>query len=382
MHLSAFEYHLPEHLIAQESAERRDASRLLVLRRTREGSPAGIAHHVFSDLPGLLSPGDLLVLNDTRVVAARLVGRRARTEGKWEGLFVREQPDGTWELLVQTRGRLLVGETLLVDSPGATDELRLVLIGKTPSGRWLVRPSVHGPVGTVLARHGQVPIPPYIRKGRANDEDSQRYQTVFARHEGAVAAPTAGLHFTPEVFAQLSARGIEYAFVTLHVGPGTFQPVKVEDVSQHRVEPEWGELPDATTAAIASCKARGGRVVAVGTTSVRLLETAALSLASPGSNKPEAQAKERSTSPSLALQACGERAPGLPAWSGLCDLTISPPFTFRVVDALVTNFHLPRSSLLLLVAAFAGLDAVRAAYAEAVERQYRFYSYGDAMLIL
>jgi S-adenosylmethionine:tRNA ribosyltransferase-isomerase len=349
MHLSAFDYDLPGHLIAQEPAARRDASRLLVLRRPREGHPATIAHHLFTDLPKLLSPGDLLVLNDTRVVAARLVGRRARTGGKWEGLFVREQTDGCWELLVQTRGTLLAGETLLVDSPDTRDELRLVLVNKTPTGRWLVRPSRSGPAADVLVHHGQVPIPPYIRKGKAYAADSERYQTVFARHEGAVAAPTAGLHFTPEIFAALTARGIEHAFVTLHVGPGTFQPVKVADVSQHRVEPEWSEMSAATTAAIASCKARGGKVVAVGTTSVRLLETA---------------------------------GPRSPAWTGLCDLTIYPPFTFRVVDALVTNFHLPRSSLLLLVAAFAGLDAVRAAYAEAVQREYRFYSYGDAMLIL
>ncbi len=188
MHLSAFDYDLPEHLIAQEPAGRRDGSRLLLLRRPRDGASAQIAHHVFSDLPGLLAPGDLLVLNDTRVVAARLVGRRARTEGKWEGLFVREQPDGSWELLVQTRGRPLVGETLLVESPGRLPELTLVLVGKTPAGRWLVRPSMSGPAVAVLARHGQVPIPPYIRKGRANTADRERYQTVFARHEGAVAA--------------------------------------------------------------------------------------------------------------------------------------------------------------------------------------------------
>jgi S-adenosylmethionine:tRNA ribosyltransferase-isomerase len=349
MHLSAFDYHLPEHLIAQEPAGRRDASRLLVIRRQRMGSPGGIAHHVFTDLPELLASGDLLVLNNTRVVAARLVGRRGRTGGKWEGLFVRERPDGSWELLVQTRGTLVEGETLLVETEGLADDLSLDLIEKTPAGRWLVQPSLPGPAGAVLAQHGQAPIPPYIRKGRANSADQERYQTVFARHEGAVAAPTAGLHFTPELFTALTARGIDHVFVTLHVGPGTFQPVKVEDVSQHRVEPEWGELPAATVDAIADCKARGGRVVAVGTTTVRLLETAAIASAS---------------------------------WSGTCDLTISPPFTFRVVDALITNFHLPRSSLLLLVAAFAGLDAVKAAYAEAVERQYRFYSYGDAMLIL
>src|ERR1700722_6063875 len=172
MHLSDFDYDLPEHLIAQEPAARRDASRLLVLRRPSEGTAAPIAHHLFADLPGLLAPGDLLVLNDTRVIAARLVGKRARTGGKWEALFVREQPDGTWELLCQTRGRLLVGETLLVDSPpgaagaGPSNELRLVLIGKTPSGRWLVRPNPPGPSLALLAQHGQVPIPPYIRKGR------------------------------------------------------------------------------------------------------------------------------------------------------------------------------------------------------------------------
>jgi S-adenosylmethionine:tRNA ribosyltransferase-isomerase len=346
MLLSDFDYDLPPHLIAQEPASRRDESRLLVLRR---GS-AAIAHHVFADLPDLLAPGDLLVLNDTRVLAARLVGRRARTEGKWEGLFVRAEGDGNWELLVQTRGRLLVGETLLVDSR-ADPPLRLTLIRKTPAGRWLVRPGETGPSADVLARHGQVPIPPYIRKGRASAGDSERYQTVYARQAGAIAAPTAGLHFTPALFERLDQRGIERAFVTLHVGPGTFQPIKADDVTQHSVEPEWAELPDATVQAIAGCKARGQRVVAVGTTSVRVLETAA------------------------------RKSAGAP-WSGWADLTICPPFEFRVVDALVTNFHLPRSSLLLLVAAFAGLDVVRAAYREAVRHEYRFYSYGDAVLIL
>jgi S-adenosylmethionine:tRNA ribosyltransferase-isomerase len=348
MHLSAFDYDLPEHLIAQEPAGRRDQSRLLVLRR-----PAGLSHHTFAELPGFLAPGDLLVLNDTRVVAARLVGRRARTEGRWEGLFVREHPGRLWELLVQTRGRLLVGETLLVDAPhnaGGGVGLRLVLRGKTPGGRWLVRPEQEGSAEELLARHGQVPIPPYVRKGRPGGADAERYQTIYARNAGAVAAPTAGLHFTPELFAALAGRGVAHAFVTLHVGPGTFQPVKAEDVTQHVVEPEWGEVPGATAEAVRLCKQRGNRVVAVGTTTVRVLETAA------------------------------REGPG--AWSGLCGLTILPGFSFAVVDALVTNFHLPRSSLLLLVSAFAGLDAVKAAYAEAVAHEYRFYSYGDAMLLL
>jgi S-adenosylmethionine:tRNA ribosyltransferase-isomerase len=203
----------------------------------------------------------------------------------------------------------------------------------------------------LLERHGHVPLPPYIRKGTARPEDRERYQTVYANQSGAVAAPTAGLHFTPELFARLAARGIGRAFVTLHVGIGTFQPIKAEDYRQHRMHREWGRLPPETAAAIADCKARGGRVVAVGTTSVRVLETAA-ALGPPRS------------------------------WAGETDLFVYPPYEFRCVDALVTNFHLPRSTLLLLVAAFAGVELTRSAYRAAVEAAYRFFSYGDAMLIL
>ena len=227
-------------------------------------------------------------------------------------------------------------------------------MGKTPAGRWLARPEAAGPAAAVLARYGRTPLPPYIRKGRGQAADRERYQTIYARQAGAVAAPTAGLHFTPRLFEALQQRGIERTFVTLHVGAGTFQPVTAEDVTQHRVQPEWGEVPAAAAEAVTACQARGNRVVAVGTTSVRVLETAAL-------------ASEE-----------GRLAP----WSGWTDLTIGPAFAFRAVDALVTNFHLPRSSLLLLVAAFAGLETVQAAYQLAVEREYRFYSYGDAMLIL
>jgi S-adenosylmethionine:tRNA ribosyltransferase-isomerase len=352
MRLSDCDYDLPPELIAQEPSPERDRSRLLVLRR---GGP--LAHRQFRDLPELLAPGDLLVLNDTRVVPARLVGRRARTGGKWEGLFLRELPDGTWELLCQTRGRLGDGETLVADAPVPEGgRLGLLLVSKTPEGRWLARPGEAGHAAELLARYGQVPIPPYIRKGRARGDDAERYQTVYAARPGAVAAPTAGLHFTPEVFEALRRRGVGRAFVTLHVGPGTFQPVQVEDVARHRMQPEWGELPAATAEAVTATKRRGGRVVAVGTTSVRVLETAA-ALAPPGES-------------------------ALAPWAGLTDLTIRPPFAFRAVDALVTNFHLPRSSLLLLVAAFAGLEEVRSAYRAAVEQRYRFYSYGDAMLIV
>jgi S-adenosylmethionine:tRNA ribosyltransferase-isomerase len=294
------------------------------------------------------------VLNDTRVLPARVVGRRARTEGKWEGLIVGATAEGVWELLCQTRGRLIVGETLLVDAANsevAGPLLRLCLVGKTPAGHWLAQPSEPGTPAELLPRYGRVPLPPYIRKGRAALGDRERYQTVYANRAGAVAAPTAGLHFTPAVFEALRQRGIEWAFLTLHVGPGTFQPVKVEEVAEHHMQSEWGELPAATAEAINACKARGRRVVAVGTTSVRVLETAAL------------------------------KGMPLTAWSGETDLTICPPFDFRVVDALVTNFHLPRSSLLLLVAAFTGMESMRRAYQIAIEQQYRFYSYGDAMLI-
>jgi S-adenosylmethionine:tRNA ribosyltransferase-isomerase len=344
MHIDQFDYPLPEHLIAQEACPERDQSRLLVVRR----GTTTLAHHCFRDLPRLLRAGDLLVLNDTRVLPARLLGRRERTGGRWEGLFLNELPDGTWEMIGQTRGRLVEGERVVVE--GSFTPMSLTLIGRTGEGHWLVRPSVTGPAGELLARYGRVPLPPYIRKGQAGEADRERYQTVYARSAGAVAAPTAGLHFTPRLFDELRERGIGRAFVTLHVGIGTFQPVKVTDVAQHHVQREWGELSAATAEAILACKTRGGRVVAVGTTSVRLLETVA---------------------------ATGEVRP----WSGETDLTISPPYPFRAVDALVTNFHLPRSSLLLLVAAFTGLESMRAAYRVAVEQGYRFYSYGDAMLI-
>jgi S-adenosylmethionine:tRNA ribosyltransferase-isomerase len=338
-----FDYQLPRHLIAQEPCAERDRARLLVIRR----ATGSLAHHVFHDLPDLLEPRDLLVLNDTRVLPARLLGRRAPTGGKWEGLFLRECPDGSWELLCQTRGRLTAGEAIQVE-PGP---LVLILESRTPEGHWLARPEPCATSQELLARHGQVPLPPYIHSGRARDADRERYQTVYARRAGAVAAPTAGLHFTPELLQRLGRRGIERAFVTLHVGPGTFQPIQVADATQHHMHREWGELSEPAAAAIQACRARGGRVVAVGTTSVRVLETVAAS----GLIRP---------------------------WSGETDLYIYPPFQFRAVDALITNFHLPRTSLLLLVSAFAGVELSCQAYMTAIEHEYRFYSYGDAMLIV
>jgi S-adenosylmethionine:tRNA ribosyltransferase-isomerase len=337
-----FDYTLPEHLIAQEPAARRDESRLLVVRR----GTGELEHRVFRDLPELLTPGDLVVLNDTKVLPARLVGRREKTGGKWEGLFLHAQPDGAWVMLAQTRGYPQLGEAFVTDSG-----LRLTLASRTAQRHWLVRPESPGTPAELLGRFGQVPLPPYIRKGRAAQADAERYQTVYADRSGSVAAPTAGLHFTPELLGRLAARGISTVRVTLHVGLGTFEPVKADDPTKHPIHAEWCEVPAATVDAIGSCKTRGGRVVAVGTTTTRTLESAA---------HPE----------------------GLRPYSGDTGLFIHPPFEFRVVDALVTNFHLPRTTLLLLVGAFAGSELLRRAYEEAIRREYQFYSYGDAMIIL
>jgi S-adenosylmethionine:tRNA ribosyltransferase-isomerase len=338
-----FDYELPPHLIAQEPVEPRDQSRLLDVRRR----DATFAHHRFCDLPELLAPGDLLVLNDTRVVPARLLGKRVATGGKWEGLFLRQLADGAWEMICQTRGRLEPGERIAVE-PGP---LVLELVARLPEGRWQARPSVEGDAFEWLARCGQMPLPPYIRKGVAEPRDRERYQTVYSREPGAVAAPTAGLHFTPAVFDRLRERGIDWAFVTLHVGLGTFRPIEVEDYARHAMHREMGRLSEATAKAILACRERGGRIVAVGTTAVRVLETAA-------------------------------QSGPLRAWSGETELFIHPPYDFRLVDILLTNFHLPRTTLLLLVAAFAGADLMREAYRTAIADGYRFYSYGDAMLIL
>jgi S-adenosylmethionine:tRNA ribosyltransferase-isomerase len=332
-----FDYELPDHLIAQEPAARRDEARLLVVRR----DTGEIEHRIFRDLPDLLRPTDLLVLNDTKVLPARLLGRRESTGGQWEGLFLGEN-GGVWELMTKTRGHPSSGETFVTDSG-----LRLVLEGRTPEHRWLMRPEPTGTPADLLAVHGHVPLPPYIRKGRDQAEDRERYQTVYAESTGSVAAPTAGLHFTPDLLAKLAAAGIGTARVTLHVGLGTFAPVKADDPTQHAIHAEWCEVSAETVSAIAATKARGGRVIAVGTTTTRTLESA-----------------------------------GMHPYHGDTKLFIHPPFEFRVLDGLVTNFHLPRTTLLLLVQAFAGSELLAKAYREAIEKGYRFYSYGDAMVVL
>jgi S-adenosylmethionine:tRNA ribosyltransferase-isomerase len=356
------DYDLPPELIAQEPAAERDRSRLLVVRR----SDGTLDHRHFLDLPDLLASGDLLVLNDTRVLPARLLGRRERTGGKWEGLYLGER-DGVWELLCQLRGRLVEGDVIVISEPEApatvnttvadasgSDGLRLVYLGRSPDQHFLFQPERPGTPADLLARYGQIPLPPYVRKGRAGAGDAERYQTVYARQPGAVAAPTAGLHFTPSVFDRLRERGIATTTLTLHVGLGTFQPLQSDDPARHVMHREWCDLPAAAANAVNACRARGGRVIAVGTTAMRTLESAA-ARGSGGTLEP---------------------------WSGETDLFIYSPYRFKIVDGLVTNFHLPRTSLLLLVGAFAGDELLRRAYETAIAERYRFYSYGDAMLIL
>jgi S-adenosylmethionine:tRNA ribosyltransferase-isomerase len=342
MRTDEFDFPLPPELIAQHPADRRDASRLLVVRR----ESGTLEHRTFADLPEFLREGDVLVRNDSRVVPARLVGHRQRTGGAWEGLFLQARADGSWEILAKTRGRPEVGERIVVEGG-----LELELTGRAEGGAWTVRPLLAGSPPELLERFGQVPLPPYIRKGREGPGDRERYQTVYARSPGSVAAPTAGLHFTEGVFGRLRERGVSWVDVTLHVGIGTFRPIEAERIDEHRLHAEWATLAPEVALTLNAARAAGGRVVAVGTTATRTLETAA-------------------------------QAGGFAPFAGPTALYLKPGHAFRGVDALVTNFHLPRSSLVVLVSALAGVELIREAYAEAIRERYRFYSYGDAMLIL
>jgi S-adenosylmethionine:tRNA ribosyltransferase-isomerase len=343
LRIDAFDYALPPGAIAQEPLPDRAASRLMVLDRAR----AEVGHRVFRDLPALLSPGDLLVVNRSRVFPARLLGQR-EGGGRAEVLLIRPLGGDVWEALVRPGRRLRAGTRVIVAEDLAL-RIESGATGDDPARR-RVRLECVGDPAVVLQRRGHTPLPPYIRRPD-RPEDGERYQTVYARETGSVAAPTAGLHFTPELLAALEARGVERAEVVLHVRPGTFRPVQAARVEDHRVEPEPYRVPAETAAAVHRTRARGGRVVAVGTTTVRALETAAKD---------------------------GDVSEG----EGETDLVILPGFRFQVVDALLTNFHLPRSSLLLLVCALGGRERILAAYEEAVRAAYRFYSYGDAMLIV
>ncbi|WP_242340863.1 MULTISPECIES: tRNA preQ1(34) S-adenosylmethionine ribosyltransferase-isomerase QueA [Anaeromyxobacter] len=341
MKLSDFDYGLPEALVAQEPAEPRDASRLLVV------PPDGpLRHRGFAELPALLAPGDLLVFNDTKVIPARLVGTKP-TGGKVELLLCEPLAGGLgrrWRAMGQASKPIREGTTL------AFGELEARVEASEGEGFYVVTLDREGEaLEAALARAGRIPLPPYIRRA-PSEADRERYQTIWARAPGSAAAPTAGLHFTEAVLAALEARGVARTAVTLHVGPGTFLPVRGDSIEGHRMHAEQYEVRPEAAAAIAACRARGGRIVAVGTTSVRTLESA-------------------------------WRDGAVAAGSGRTTLFIRPGHRFRAVDALVTNFHLPRSTLLMLVCAFGGAERVLAAYREAVARRYRFFSYGDAMLL-
>jgi len=362
--LAKYDYDLPHELIAQEPLRRRPDARLMVVDRAAQT----IERSHVRDLPSLLRPGDCLVLNDTRVVPARVVGYRQQTGGRWEGLFLAADTGGVWRLLGKTRGKLRPGEIIRLTDVEGRDALGLQLLDQEPTGAWLARPRAddlqrlggdseqaqrarQGDALAILELFGRVPLPHYIRGGQMTESDRERYQTVYASHPGSAAAPTAGLHFTIELLEQLAAAGIGAERVTLHVGLDTFRPIGVERLEEHRMHSEWAQLTGDVAERLREVRSGGRRVVAVGTTSARVLETAARS---------------------------GQISP----WEGATDLFIRPPFAFHAVDALLTNFHLPRSTLLVLVRTFGGDALLRRAYRIAIEEEYRFYSYGDAMLIL
>jgi S-adenosylmethionine:tRNA ribosyltransferase-isomerase len=345
--LDPYQYDLPRELIAQHPLACRSDARLLVVRRGDET----IDHAYVRDLPEILGRGDSLVFNDTQVIPARLVGRRERTGARWSGLFLSADEQGVWQVLSKTRGKLEPGEAVVAVSWDTRQSVGLRLLAKLDGGVWAVRPEAEGQPLELLERIGRVPLPPYIRDGDMVEQDVERYQTVFAARPGAVAAPTAGLHFTPELLDQLSQRGVDRQFVTLHVGIGTFRPITAERLADHVMHSEWCSVSGDVALRLQRSRAAGSRVVAVGTTVVRTLETAAQG---------------------------GELLP----FVGTTNLFIRPPHTFRAVDSLLTNFHLPRSTLLILVRALGGDRLIRRAYDEAIRERYRFFSYGDAMLIL
>jgi S-adenosylmethionine:tRNA ribosyltransferase-isomerase len=340
---SDYDFDLPPELIAQAPAERRDASRLLVVDR----ATGSLSHRVFSDLIDYIPAGDALVLNETRVFPARLLGRRASgAEAEVLLLTPHAGEEKLWTALVRPGAKLKPGRTVEI-----SDELSIEIVESTPGGERIVR--LHTPLSLTdaLDRYGEVPLPPYVQH-RATEEDRERYQTVYARERGSVAAPTAGLHFTPELLAVLEAKGVRIVRLVLHVGVGTFRPVETDDPAEHRMHSEWYHVPAAAAAALNEARAAGGAIWAVGTTVTRTLETVT------------------------------DEAGTVHAGEGWTDIFIRSPYRYRAVDHLVTNFHLPRSTLLMLVAAFAGYEMMMRAYREAIDGGYRFFSYGDAMLIV
>lgn len=353
MRVDLFDFDLPEERIALRPAEPRDSSRMLVVRPGE-----GLEDRVVRDLPALLRRGDVLVFNDTKVIPAQLKGIRKRGEATAQveaTLHMRVAPD-RWQAFMRPGKRIAAGDRIHFGHDQNScflGQLDATVIEKGEAGEALLGFDLSGPfLDEAMHAVGHIPLPPYIASKRDDDErDRSDYQTIYAREEGAVAAPTAGLHFTPELFAALDAKGVERCFVTLHVGAGTFLPVKADDTVDHRMHAETGLVSADTADALNAARARGGRIVAVGTTSLRLLESAA-------------------------------REDGrIEPWSGPTDIFITPGYRFRTADMLMTNFHLPRSTLFMLVSAFSGLETMRSAYAHAIESRYRFYSYGDSSLL-
>jgi S-adenosylmethionine:tRNA ribosyltransferase-isomerase len=349
MKTEELDYYLPEELIAQQPAKNRSRSRLLVLNR-RNGS---LTDTRFDKIGEFLRKGDCLVLNDTKVLAARFFAKR-QTGGSLEGLFLNQQDKGLWEVMLKGLGKVKTGEYIRLKDIKGDDFCRAEVIEKKNDGKCLLKIEAESSAEKTLQKIGFPPLPPYIRRDtdlRQAARDRQRYQTVYARNLGAVAAPTAGLHFTKKLIATLKTRGVEFAYVTLAVGEGTFKPVTAETIEEHHIHEEQFSIDEKNAIVVNKTREKGGRIIAVGTTSVRVLETAT-------------------------------KQGQLSAMTDSTRLFIKPGYKFRMADGMVTNFHLPKSTLLALVGAFAGLDTILAAYTHAIDMRYRFYSYGDAMLII
>jgi S-adenosylmethionine:tRNA ribosyltransferase-isomerase len=342
-------YYLPAELIAQQPVRVRSESKLLVFNR----SSGELIDSTFSKIGDFLTTGDCLVLNDTKVLPARFFGRRS-SGGKLEALFLAERSPGVWEVMLKGAGKVKQNEVIYLKDKTKNDFCEAETLDKIDEGKCLLKIKTDANVETILEKIGFPPLPPYIKRGRDLNQaaiDKLRYQTVYARHTGAVAAPTAGLHFTNQLIEQLKQASIHFAYITLHVGEGTFRPITADSLDEHKMHEEQFSVDEKTAQIVNAVKEKGGRIIAVGTTSVRVLETIVAG----------SQVK---------------------AATGTTELFIKPGYKFKTVDAMVTNFHLPKSTLLALVAAFAGLENILAAYRHAIEQRYRFYSYGDAMLII
>ena len=357
--LQHYDYVLPDELIAQEPLQNRSDAKMLVVHRNGQKSRSkSLEHRHIRDLPEFLCPNDCLVVNNTKVVPARLIGKRTKTGGRWEGLFIQQVAGVTqtsiWKIIGKTRGTIQIGETVTLQSPDSRNELQIEFLSRQDDSTWLVRPlSSILSAFTLLERIGWTPIPPYIRGGKPQAYDKERYQTVYAADSlegvGSAAAPTAGLHLTPELLDSIKQKGISIVSLTLHVGLGTFKPMNAENIEEHTMHSEWCSLSEQSASQIELCRRNGGRIFAVGTTSVRVLES--------------------TTNP-------------VQPFEGQTSLFIKPPYLFKNVDVLLTNFHFPKSTLLVLVRTFGGDELIQQAYHEAVQHKYRFFSYGDAMLIV